>query len=290
MRGVAIGGCERPEYLDMEFALVPAAISKSGQIGELELSVVIPCLNEAETVGTCVGKAVRWIRRHEVAGEVIVADNGSTDGSCQIAVANGAKVVSVAKKGYGSALMGGIEHARGRYVIMGDADDSYDFSSLDGMLEKLRQGFPLVQGCRLPSGGGTIKQNAMPLLHRWIGNPLFTFLARFLFASPVHDVNCGLRGFSKALYYQLQMSCTGMEFAVEMIIKASLLKVPIGELPVTLHRDGRKTRRPHLRTFQDGWRTLRVFLVFQFAASDNSKQVSPASGSRARDAMSQCSD
>jgi glycosyltransferase involved in cell wall biosynthesis len=264
MRRATIGGCEKLVYLGLESALVPTAISKSEQIGELELSVVIPCLNEAETVGTCVAKAVRWIHRHEVAGEVIVADNGSTDGSSQIAAATGAKVVSVARKGYGSALMGGIEQARGRYVVMGDADDSYDFSSLDGILEKLRQGFPLVQGCRLPSGGGTIRQNAMPLLHRWIGNPLFTFLARFLFAAPVHDVNCGLRGFSKALYSQLQMTCTGMEFAVEMIIKASLLKVRIGELPVTLYRDGRKTRRSHLRTFYDGWRTFRVFLAFQF--------------------------
>jgi glycosyltransferase involved in cell wall biosynthesis len=264
-KGAAVGGCGQSECLDAKSAFVPTAILMSEQIGELELSVVIPCLNEAETVGTCVAKAVRWIRTHEVAGEVIVADNGSTDGSCQIAVANGAKVVSVEKKGYGSALMGGIEQARGRYIVMGDADDSYDFSSLDGILEKLRQGFSLVQGCRLPSGGGTIRQGAMPLLHRWVGNPLFTFLARFLFGAPVHDVNCGLRGFSKALYWQLEMTCTGMEFAVEMIIKASLLEVRIGELPVTLYRDGRKTRRSHLRTFHDGWRTLRVFLAFHFA-------------------------
>jgi glycosyltransferase involved in cell wall biosynthesis len=270
MRGATIGGCEQAEYLDIESALVSAPISKSEQKDELELSVVIPCLNEAETVGTCVAKAVQWIRMHEVAGEVIVADNGSTDGSCQIAAANGAKIISVAKKGYGSALMGGIENARGRYVIMGDADDSYDFSSLDGIVEKLRQGFALVQGCRLPSGGGTITQNAMPLLHRWFGNPLFTFLARFLFAAPVHDVNCGLRGFSTALYCQLQMTCTGMEFAVEMIIKASLLKARIGEVPVTLYRDGRKTRRSHLRTFHDGWRTFRTFLALRkYPASCN---------------------
>jgi glycosyltransferase involved in cell wall biosynthesis len=265
VRGSTIGSCGRSEYIDGKLALMPTVLSKSEPMAELELSVVIPCLNEAETVGTCVAKAVRWIDMHEVAGEVIVADNGSTDESCQIAVANGAKVVSVARKGYGSALMGGIEQARGRYVVMGDADDSYDFSSLGGILEKLRQGFPLVQGCRLPSGGGTIRHGAMPLLHRWVGNPLFTFLARFLFAAPVHDVNCGLRGFSKALYGQLQMTCSGMEFAVEMIIKASLLKVRIGELPVTLYRDGRKTRRSHLRTFRDGWRTFRVFVAFRFA-------------------------
>lgn len=238
--------------------------SKFEPEGMLELSVVIPCLNEAETIGTCVAKAVRWLRVREVKGEVIVADNGSTDRSSQIAAANGAIVVSVTRKGYGSAVSGGIENARGRYVVMGDADDSYDFSSLDEFLEKLRQGFVLVQGCRFPSGGGTIMPNAMPFLHRWFGNPLLTSMTRWCFAATIHDVNCGLRGFSTEFYHQLQMRCTGMEFAVEMIIKASLHKVRVVEIPVTLYKDGRKARHAHLRTFRDGWRTLKILLAFRF--------------------------
>jgi glycosyltransferase involved in cell wall biosynthesis len=247
------------------FTFPSTAGSESMREGMLELSVVIPCLNEAETIGTCVAKAVRWIRAREIEGEVIVADNGSTDRSGQIAAANGASVVSVMRKGYGSAVSGGIENARGRYVVMGDADDSYDFSSLDEFLEKLRQGFVLVQGCRFPSGGGTIMPNAMPFLHRWFGNPLLTSLTRWWFAATIHDVNCGLRGFSTEFYRQLQMRCTGMEFAVEMIIKASLHKVRVVEVPVTLYKDGRKTRRAHLRTFRDGWRTLKILWAFRFA-------------------------
>jgi glycosyltransferase involved in cell wall biosynthesis len=232
------------------------------QDDDFELSIIIPCLNEAETVGICVEKAVRWIRAHGVNGEVIVADNGSTDGSREIATEKGARLVAVANKGYGSALTGGIEASRGLFVIMGDADDSYDFSTLEGFLQKLRAGFELVQGCRLPSGGGRIMSDAMPFLHRWWGNPMFSLLARFWFSAPIHDVYCGMRGFSKAFYRRLQMQCTGMEFAVEMIIKASLLKARIAEVPITLHKDGRQKRRPHLRTFRDGWRTLRFFLMF----------------------------
>jgi glycosyltransferase involved in cell wall biosynthesis len=229
---------------------------------ELEVSIVIPCLNEAETVGICVEKAVRWFRTQRIRGEVIVADNGSTDGSRDIAIAKGARVVAIPNKGYGSALMGGIGDARGRFVIMGDADDSYDFSALDGFLQKLRAGYELAQGCRLPEGGGKIMSKAMPFLHRWWGNPMFSLLARVWFAAPIHDVYCGLRGFSKAFYQRLEMRCTGMEFAVEMIIKASLLKAKIAEIPITLYKDGRQTRRAHLRTFRDGWRTLRFFLMF----------------------------
>lgn len=229
---------------------------------QLELSVIIPCLNEAETVGVCVEKAVRWIRANGIRGEVILADNGSTDGSGEIARQKGARLIAVATKGYGSALMQGIEAAKGRFVIMGDADDSYDFSSLEGFLQKLRAGFEFVQGCRLPSGGGRIMSDAMPLLHRWWGNPMFSLLARFWFAAPIHDVYCGMRGFSKVFYQRLQMQSTGMEFAVEMIVKASLLKARIAEVPITLYKDGRQNRRPHLRTFRDGWRTLRFFLMF----------------------------
>jgi glycosyltransferase involved in cell wall biosynthesis len=228
----------------------------------LEVSVVIPCLNEAETVATCVKKALGWMRAKGVQGEVIVADNGSTDGSQEIAAGSGARVVPIPQRGYGNALMGGIAAANGQFVIMGDADDSYDLSALDGFLEKLRRGCDIAQGCRLPAGGGKIMTNAMPFLHRWLGNPMFSFLAQLWFGAPTHDINCGLRGFSKKFYEQLDMRCTGMEFAVEMIIKAALLKAKIAEVPIILYRDGRQTRRPHLRTFRDGWRTLRFFLMF----------------------------
>ena len=230
--------------------------------GQVEVSIVIPCLDEAETVGICVEKAVEWIRTRRIRGEIIVADNGSTDGSRDIAVAKGARVVAIQNQGYGNALMGGIGEARGRFVIMGDADDSYDFSALDGFLETLRAGYELAQGCRLPEGGGKIMSNAMPFLHRWWGNPMFSLLARLWFAAPVHDVYCGLRGFSRSFYQRLEMQCTGMEFAVEMIVKASLLKAKIAEIPITLYKDGRQVRRTHLRTFRDGWRTLLFLLMF----------------------------
>jgi glycosyltransferase involved in cell wall biosynthesis len=228
----------------------------------LELSIVIPCLNEADTVATCVGKAVRAMREAGIKGEVIVADNGSTDGSQSLAEAAGARVVPVPAKGYGSALMGGIAAAGGRYVIMGDADDSYDFGEIPRILAKLREGFDLVQGCRLPSGGGTVMPGAMPPSHRWFGNPLFSLLARWWFGVPVHDVYCGLRGFTATLYRTLDQRCTGMEFATEMIVKSSLLGARIAEVPITLHRDGRVSRTPHLRTWRDGWRTLRFLLAY----------------------------
>jgi hypothetical protein len=212
-----------------------------------ELSVVIPCLNEHETIGVCVEKAVRAIREAGIDGEVILADNGSTDGSIEIAERAGARHVAVAAKGYGNALMGGINAARGRFIIMGDADDSYDFLEIPKFVEKLR--------------GGTVAPGAMPKLHRWWGNPMFSWLARRWFGAPIHDVYCGLRGFTKDLYRRLDQRCTGMEFATEMIIKASLSHAAISEVPITLHVDGRKTRAPHLKTFRDGWRTLRFFLM-----------------------------
>ena len=226
----------------------------------MELSVVIPCLNEAETIGECVSKACRALLTHDIYGEVIVADNGSTDASAAIAVECGARVVHVASKGYGSALMGGIEAAHGRFIIMGDADGSYDFDAIPKFVDKLRQGYDLVQGCRLPAGGGTVVPGAMPFLHRHLGNPLFSYLARQWFSSSIHDVYCGLRGFTKAHYLALGQRCTGMEFATEMIIKSCLFGANVAEVPIVLHRDGR-TRAPHLRTFRDGWRTLRFFLV-----------------------------
>ncbi len=228
----------------------------------IELSVVMPCLNEADTLATCIEKAQTAIRQHGIAGEVIVADNGSTDGSPQIAERLGARVVHVTAKGYGAALMGGVAAARGRYVIMGDADDSYDFLEIPRFLEKLREGNELVQGCRLPRGQGRVLPGAMPPLHRWLGNPLFSFLVRLMFKAPVSDVYCGLRGFSKQLYDELDLRCTGMEFATEMIIKSSLFGRRIAETPITLHPDGRQAHAPHLRTFRDGWRTLRFFLMY----------------------------
>lgn len=236
--------------------------SERPETAQLELSVVMPCLNEADTLAICIEKAQRAMREANIAGEVVVADNGSEDGSVEIAEGLGARVVHVAEKGYGAALMGGIESARGKYVIMGDADDSYDFLEIPKFVDKLREGFPLVQGCRLPWGGGTVKPGAMPALHRWWGNPMFTLMVRQMFGAPIHDVYCGLRGFSKELYERLDLRCTGMEFATEMIIKSSLFGVAIAETPTTLHPDGRKAHAPHLRTFRDGWRTLRFFLMY----------------------------
>ena len=222
----------------------------------------MPCLNEAETLGTCIEKAHRALREHAIAGEVIVADNGSTDGSQAIAEKLGARVVPVRERGYGSALMGGIQEARGRFVIMGDADDSYDFLEIPRFVEKLREGHDLVQGCRLPSGGGRIMPGAMPGLHRYWGNPMFSAMAQRWFRAPIHDVYCGLRGFRREFFFELDQRCRGMEFATEMIVKSSLRSARIAQVPITLHPDGRKTRTPHLRTFRDGWRTLRFFLLF----------------------------
>jgi glycosyltransferase involved in cell wall biosynthesis len=228
----------------------------------LEVSVVMPCLNEADTLATCIDKAQRALCDNKIAGEVIVADNGSIDGSQAIATRMGARLVPVAARGYGHALMGGIAAAHGKFIIIGDADDSYDFLEIPAFVEKLREGFDLVQGCRLPSGGGSITPGAMPFLHRWCGNPLFSWLVRWWFKAPVHDVYCGLRGFTKACYERLVQRCTGMEFATEMIIKASLYGVRITEIPITLHPDGRRSHPPHLKTFRDGWRTLRFFLIY----------------------------
>lgn len=228
----------------------------------VEISIVMPCLNEADTLAVCIRKALAAIEEHGISAEIIVADNGSTDGSQAIAESLGARVVPVSMKGYGSALMGGIEAARGRYILMGDADDSYDFGEVPKFLEKLREGYDMVQGCRLPAGGGTVMPGAMPGLHRWWGNPMFSALARHWFNVQVNDVYCGLRGFTKEFYTGLRQRCIGMEFATEMIIKGSLYGAQIAEVPITLHPDGRVAHPPHLRTFRDGWRTLRFFLLY----------------------------
>jgi glycosyltransferase involved in cell wall biosynthesis len=228
----------------------------------IEISIVMPCLNEADTLETCIRKAQRALTENSIAGEVVIADNGSTDGSQAIAARLGVRVVHASNKGYGHALMTGIASARGKYVVMGDCDDSYNFLEVPKFLEKLREGYDLVQGCRLPWGGGTVKPGAMPFLHRWWGNPMFTLLARSWFRAPIHDVYCGLRGFTKELYNRLDQRCTGMEFATEMIIKSSLYRAKIAEVPITLYPDGRKTHVSHLKTFRDGWRTLRFFLLY----------------------------
>lgn len=226
----------------------------------VELSVVIPCLNEAETLGVCIDKASSAIAELGIAGEVVVADNGSSDGSREIAAAHGARVVEVEAAGYGNALMAGIAASGGRFVLMGDADDSYDFRELPKFVEKLREGNDLVQGCRLKRGGGRILPGAMPTLHRW-GNPVLSWMMRSWFRVPVNDVYCGLRGFTREHYERLDQRCTGMEFATEMVLKSGLRPARIAEVPITLHPDGR-SRNPHLRTFHDGWRTLRLYLLY----------------------------
>src|SRR5215467_12443261 len=189
---------------------------------DLEVSVVIPCLNEADTLASCIDKAQTALAQHRVRGEIIVADNGSMDESRAIAMRLGARVIDVHARGYGYALMAGIAAAHGKFIIMGDADDSYDFREIPLFLQHLRTGADLVQGCRLPAGGGSVSTGAMPFLHRWWGNPMFSFMARRMFKAPVHDVYCGMRGFTKELYEKLDQQCTGMEFASEMIVKASL--------------------------------------------------------------------
>ena len=229
---------------------------------EVELSVVIPCLNEAETIEICVEKALKAMREANISGEVVVADNGSTDGSYGLAEAKGARVLSVKSRGYGNALMAGIEASRGKFIIMGDADDSYDFKEIPKFVQKLREGFDLVMGCRMPAGGGRIMPGAMPFLHRWWGNPMFSSMVRIMFNTPINDVNCGLRGFTKEHYHRLDMHCTGMEFAVELVIKSSIFNAKISEVPITLYQDGRISHAPHLNTFRDGWRTLRFYMLY----------------------------
>ncbi len=228
----------------------------------IELSIVMPCLNEADTLATCIKKCQQVIQQHGYCAEILIADNGSTDGSIEIAQSLGARVVHVSAKGYGNALRGGIAAARGKYVIMGDADDSYDFLEIPKFVSQLREGSQLVQGCRLPSGGGQVLPGAMPFSHRWIGNPMFSAMVKRMFRAPINDVYCGMRGFSREFYQTLDLQCCGMEFATEMIIKSSLFGASIAEVPITLHPDGRKAHAPHLRTIRDGWRTLRFFLVY----------------------------
>lgn len=227
----------------------------------VDLTILMPCLNEAETIARCIEKAKTGIAKSGVPGEILVADNGSTDGSQAIAEKSGARVVAVSEKGYGSALIGGTRAAHGKWILMGDADDSYDFSEADRFVTKFREGYELVMGCRLPSGGGTISPGAMPWKNRWIGNPILTFIGRLFFRCPAHDFHCGLRGYTRDAFEALDLQTTGMEFASEMVIKATLRKLKITEVPVTLSKDGR-SRPPHLKPWRDGWRHLRFMLLF----------------------------
>ena len=225
-----------------------------------EITILMPCLNEAETLAACIREAQAAIESAGVSGEVLIADNGSTDGSGELARSLGARVVDVRTPGYGSALTGGIAAARGQYVLMGDADGSYDFGELPKFLAALRAGKDLVMGCRLPAGGGRVLPGAMPWTHRWIGNPVLTALGRLFFAVPAHDFHCGLRAFRRDVVLDLGLQCPGMEFASEMVVKASFVGLPMAEVPVTLRPD-RRSRPPHLRSWRDGWRHLRFMLL-----------------------------
>jgi hypothetical protein len=235
--------------------------TETAKASAVTLSVIMPCLNEAETLESCIRKARRSFEELGVSGEVVIADNGSTDGSQALAIAAGARVISVEEKGYGCALRAGIEAAEGQWIIMGDSDDSYDFSKIAPFINALSEGYELVMGCRMPRGKGTIEKGAMPWKHRWIGNPVLSFIGKLFFKSAVNDFHCGLRGFSKKGYEKMALSTSGMEFASEMVIKSTLQGLKITEVPITLHKDGR-SRPPHLRSWRDGWRHLRFMLLF----------------------------
>jgi len=223
-----------------------------------EVSIVMPCLNEAETVGVCIRKAKKKLKDLDVKGEVIVADNGSNDGSAEFARQTGARVINVKEKGYGAAVKGGIREATGIYIIMGDADDSYNFSEIAPFINKLKEGNDLIMGNRLKGG---IKKHAMPFLHRYIGNPVLSFIGRIFFKVPVSDFHCGMRAFTRDAFGKMELKSDGMEFASEMVVKAALKKLKIAEIPVTLYPDGR-SKKPHLNTWRDGWRHLRFLLMY----------------------------
>lgn len=225
---------------------------------QLELTVLIPCLNEEETLGTCIKKAKEAIEKNNLLAEILIADNGSTDLSVEIAAGLGARIINVVEKGYGSALIAGIQQAQGKYIIMGDADDSYDFGDIMKFVTKLREGNDLVMGNRFKGG---IKKGAMPFLHRYLGNPILSFIGRLFFKSAIKDFHCGLRGFNRDAIISIVLCTTGMEFASEMVVKSVLNNLTIAEVPVKLYPDGR-SRAPHLRTWHDGWRHLRFLLLY----------------------------
>jgi hypothetical protein len=237
-------------------AIKPAVAEAESR--DVELTILMPCLNEAETIATCIDKAHGFLARASVAGEILIADNGSSDGSVEYALARGARVIAVTERGYGAALRAGIAAARGRFVVMGDADDSYDFSRLEAFLAKLRGGSDLVMGNRFAGG---IAPGAMPFLHRYLGNPVLSLIGRMLFRSGIRDFHCGLRGLRRDAILALDLRTSGMEFASEMVMRAALNGLAIAEVPTTLAVDGR-SRPPHLRTWSDGWRHLRFLLMF----------------------------
>lgn len=230
----------------------------SDENSDIELSIVMPCLNESQTLAACIGKAQQFLAKEGVNGEIIVADNGSTDGSQQIAEKMNARLIILEQRGYGAAIMGGVSIARGTYIIMGDSDDSYDFSTLMPFLTKLREGCELVMGNRFK---GEIKPGAMPALHYYLGNPVLTGIGRLFFKSPCEDFHCGLRGFNRKAIEGLELQTTGMEFASEMVVKATLNGLRIAEVPITLYPDGR-SYKPHLRSWRDGWRHLRFLFMY----------------------------
>ena len=227
----------------------------------MQLSIVIPCLNEIETIEICINKCIKSIKKLNIEAEILIADNGSTDGSIEIAKKMGARVVDIKKKGYGNALRGGINEAKGKYIIMADCDDSYDFLSIDLFYNKLLEGFDMVQGCRFPIGGGKIEDKAMPFSHKYIGNPFFSFLSKLFFSLPFNDVYCGFRGFDKAKFLELNHFSRGMVFAIENLIKFKVSGARCAEIPVVLHKDGRKNNKSHLNTIKDGWTTLRFLMI-----------------------------
>lgn len=231
---------------------------KSRKDAPLVLTILMPCLNEAETLATCIKKAKTYLRESRLSGEILIADNGSTDGSKKIALKEGARVIDVREKGYGNALIKGIEGAKGNYIIMGDADDSYDFTNLESFLEKLEEGYELVMGNRFKGG---IRKGAMPPLHRYLGNPVLSGIGKLFFRSPINDFHSGLRGFRRDSILSLDLQTTGMEYASEMVVKATLNKLKITEVPIVLYPDGR-SRPPHLRSWRDGWRHLRFLLLY----------------------------
>jgi glycosyltransferase involved in cell wall biosynthesis len=234
-------------------------IERSGDLSNTpELTVLMPCLNEAETIEACITKALKYFRDYKISGEVLISDNGSTDGSQEIANRLGARIINVDIKGYGAALSAGIDAARGSFIVMGDSDDSYDFSDLSKFVEKLRSGYELVMGNRFLGG---IAPGAMPFLHRYLGNPVLTFIGRLFFRCPCNDFHCGLRGLNRISIQRLNLRATGMEFASEMVVRATLNKLRITEVPTPLAKDGR-SRAPHLRTWRDGWRHLRFLLLY----------------------------
>lgn len=230
----------------------------SANADEIELSIIMPCLNEAKTIGICIKKAQGFLQKYGIKGEIVIGDNGSVDGSKEIAQSLGARVIDVPVRGYGAALMGAINAARGKYIIMGDSDDSYDFTNLMPFLEKLREGYDLVMGNRFLGG---IKPGAMPFLNKYLGNPVLSGLGRLFFRTKIGDFHCGIRGFSKEAAMKMDLQTTGMEFASEMVVKASLFNMRVCEVPTTLSPDGRG-RPPHLRRWRDGWRHLRFMLLY----------------------------